>query len=117
MISTQQILNGIVDMQARAQEALPVIPNNGNPMGAHNMASTPAATAPITQPALPTQQPKFPWLEPSQSMNNITQMLAARRDSFMKSQTTPYQSQPAVPVQTPVVPNDFVMPMFQQRTV
>lgn len=37
MRSTQQILRSVMDMQGDAQQALPVIPNNGNPMGANNM--------------------------------------------------------------------------------
>lgn len=90
-------------LQTRAQQNLPVIPNNGNPGGVHNMpplpqeggggmAGMPQPPA-MGQPPLPTGQPPtpmpkpmmtggpgqqqhfYPWMNPSQSMLAMRQRL------------------------------------------
>lgn len=93
-VSTQEILNGVINMQANAQQALPVIPNNGNPAGAYNMPVTPQPVA-VGQPAVPTpmvRQPaplspiqnKYPWLAPSPSVDNMRSLLESRRTRFQQ---------------------------------
>jgi hypothetical protein len=94
-VSTQEILNGVINMQANAQQALPVIPNNGNPAGAYNMPMLPqhravgqppvAAQPMVRQPQAPLPTPpQYPWLAPSQSATNIRTMLEGRRDRFQQ---------------------------------
>lgn len=93
-VSTQEILNGVINMQANAQQALPVIPNNGNPAGAYNMPVTPQPVA-VGQPAVPApmaRQPaplspiqnKYPWLAPSPSVDNMRSLLESRRTRFQQ---------------------------------
>ena len=110
MLSTQQVLQSLIDMQANAQQALPVIPNNGNPAGANNMPRNTGIVpphmrdsqkAPPTGGALPAEQvspmaQRYPWLKPSQSMDNIRGYLNSRRGRF---------AQPQQPQQLPVTPN------------
>lgn len=116
MLSTQQILQAAIDMQRNAQQALPVIPNNGNPMGANNMPQNiPRTILPQTQapvhtggydssginpaagrgdvPASPTVE-RFPWLKPSSSMDNIRRFLSERRTN---QQVGGMPSQPVLP--------------------
>ena len=79
--SAQQTMGGI---QQAAQEALPVIPNNGNPAGAYNM---PQAAQPMPKPvvgqaqpmAKPTLAQRYPWLQSSPSLQNARDILAQRR--------------------------------------
>lgn len=73
MASTQQILAALTSMQQDAQAAVPVIPNNGNPNGAHNMPS-----AQGQEPAKPAG-PDLSWLQPSPIMGDITNMLKSRQ--------------------------------------
>lgn len=55
-------------VQQGIQEALPVIPNNGNPGGAYNMAS--AAPAPQQAPVDP-----YAWVKPSPYMGMVDTIL------------------------------------------
>lgn len=110
-VSTQQILNGIINMQADAQQALPVIPNNGNPAGAYNMPQTTmpqqAPVAPIApRPSVPmTPQDRYPWLQPSQSASNVRAMLQARRGQVAPNTgIIPAQQQQQQVGQLPVLP-------------
>ena len=108
MLSTQQILQSVMDMQANAQQALPVIPNNGNPAGANNMPHNNTTPLPmrrrapnpsggydgsgIIPPHMRQQTPgqgqgstmaeRYPWLKPSSSMDNIRGYLSSRRGMF-----------------------------------
>lgn len=92
MISTQQILNNIVNMQRDTQQALPVIPNNGNPGGANNMPHT---GTPVAQPqAQPAVQDKFAWLKPSPSMDNVRRMIAEKQVVPSQNAPMPVRSTP-----------------------
>lgn len=108
MLSTQQILQAVIDMQANAQQALPVIPNNGNPMGANNMPAARGSILPqqptggydssgiIPANAKPSPMAeRFPWLRPSASMDNVRQFLNNRKGTL---------AQPQQPVPAPVMP-------------
>lgn len=111
MPSTQELLQSIIDMQSNAQRSLPVIPNNGNPMGANNMPRNTGIVPPhMQQPQgggydssginpqanrrLPMDQmaERYPWLKPSQSMDNIRSYLNSRRVSQRQ------YAQPQLPV-------------------
>lgn len=78
MSTTQQILQSMNDMQVNAQGALPVIPNNGNPGGAHNMPQG-TQVASVTPPPNPYQ-----WLEPSPAMQSTQQMLSEQAEQIKK---------------------------------
>lgn len=79
------INTGIQYLDQDAQPNLPVLPNNGNPAGAYNMARPPVvgrptpAPTPITKPAPMPIHERYPWLKPSQSIENVRQMLEQRR--------------------------------------
>lgn len=119
MLSTQQVIQSLLDMQANAQQALPVIPNNGNPAGANNMPRNTGIVpphmrdsqkAPPTGGALPAHQEKpspmaerYPWLKPSQSMDNIRGYLNNRRGRF-GPQPPQVPNQPALPLPQPQRP-------------
>ena len=116
-VSTQEILNGVINMQANAQQALPVIPNNGNPAGAYNMPMLPqhravgqppvAAQPVVRQPQAPLPTPpQYPWLAPSQSATNIRTMLEGRRGQM--AQNVDMQPAQRVDNQFPQMP---VLPM------
>ena len=122
MLSTQQVLQSLIDMQANAQQALPVIPNNGNPRGANNMPRTGGALPPRQGPStggvmLPQQQPagggydssgiipphmrqqspmaeRYPWLKQSASMDNIRNYLNNRRGIFQQRRQQPATQPP-----------------------
>lgn len=68
MATTQELLSVMHGVQSSAQEALPVVPNNGNPGGANNMPNTDVAAAQL--PANP-----YSWLEPSEYMQDIKILL------------------------------------------
>lgn len=133
MLSTQQVLQSLIDMQANAQQALPVIPNNGNPMGANNMPRNtgivpprtrqaqggggydssginPGAATPRTTGQSSPMAERYPWLKQSASMDNIRNYLNTRRGMFQQqpaAQPQPVASQPqqpVTPVNLPVVP-------------
>lgn len=116
MLSTQQILQSLIDMPANAQQALPVLPNNGNPRGAFNMPhqGTPVPTTPVAkQPGNTGIVPphmrrpeislaeRYPWLKPSASMDNIRNYLNGRRRIF--SAPTPVEPVDR-PISLPVMP-------------
>lgn len=82
-------------IQQNAQAALPVIPNNGNPGGAHNMP-----------------QDRFAWLQPSEAMVNVQKFLAERQQRLGNPQ--PSVAAPAAPV-APVQPQPQVI-LPQQNT-
>ena len=129
MLSTQQILQSVIDMQANAQQALPVLPNNGNPMGANNMPHTGGMIQPRQQatpgdydgsginPAAnrPGQRPsplaeRYPWLQPSPSMDNIREFLNSRRGMLQRG-SQPQAQAPAPQQQAPA----GLTPLPQQR--
>jgi hypothetical protein len=96
MVSTQQMLTAINNMQPNAQAALPVIPNNGNPAGAYNM---PQGSQPAAAPAA---APGLPWLQPSASMTMFQQQLASRQQMIDQERTKRFAPKPAqLPVQQP----------------
>ena len=121
MLSTQQVLQSLIDMQANAQQALPVIPNNGNPMGANNMPRNtgivpphmrqaqggggydssginPGAGAPRTPGQFSPMAERYPWLKQSASMDNIRSYLNNRRGMFQPRQQQQVPTQPQRPV-------------------
>lgn len=106
MINHQGVLDAVTNMQQNAQAALPVIPNNGNPQGANNMAARGQGGAlPQTAPA-PQQKSEYfySWMAPSPHM----QALGARIGSYQPQMP----AQPAVQTQpTPAAP---VMPFFRE---
>lgn len=111
MPSTQELLNSIINMQQNAQAALPVIPNNGNPMGANNMpAGKYGDKSPVPQqPGAPTG---YEWLNPSPSIGMIDQMLA--EPLIQPNVPTPVQPPVSTPVRpsptTPVIPQRMARP-------
>lgn len=99
MASTNQLLAAISNMQPDAQANLPVVPNNGNPAGAHNMPQQGQA------PANPAHA-HYPWLAPSQHMQNILARVQTQQ-SGMQAPVAPQPvapPQPAAPVGMPVMP-------------
>lgn len=98
MANSQAILQAIAGMQQNTQESLPVIPNNGNPGGVHNMPQQPQA-APAAAPAAPVD--KYPWLKPSASVANI-RALSQR-------------GMAPTPVATPVPQQTMGAPVLPQR--
>jgi len=114
-VSTQDILNGIINMQANAQAALPVIPNNGNPGGAYNMPARPSGPAPAVpdgtttvgtqRPVTPVLDARYPWLQPSQSAVNVRALLQRRRTQPQSPPIIPPAPQEmVVQRQLPVIP-------------
>lgn len=79
-------INAIQDVQQVAQEALPVIPNNGNPAGAYNNPRTPVVAQPMAKPQVPQLSDRYPWLKPSPSMENVRAMLTQRRQPQQQRQ-------------------------------
>lgn len=73
MPSYNEVLQSVLGMQQNAQAALPVIPNNGNPNGANNMPA--AAGAPAVAGGGGGAD-KYPWLQPSDSMNTLQRLLS-----------------------------------------
>lgn len=74
MADFSQAIQAALGMQQNAQTSLPVLPNNGNPMGANNM---PGALSPqgAPSPVAANAVNHYPWLAPSPSMDVIHQML------------------------------------------
>lgn len=58
-------------LQSDLQSSLPVIPNNGNPGGAYNMAPIPEAR---TEASIAAQDP-YAWLKPSQYMQTVDDLI------------------------------------------
>lgn len=101
MANSQQVLQAIASMQRDGQERLPIIPNNGNPAGAHNM---PQQEPPTAQQAPPPD--KYAWLQPSQSVANIRAMA-----SGIGAQPLPAVTPPAVQQQAPILPVRAAQPV------
>lgn len=72
-------------IQQDIQGQMPVIPNNGNPGGAYNMPQQVASIAPQQQ----VQQNPLQWVEPSESMTNIRQLLADQADRLIQNISHP----------------------------
>lgn len=78
MATTQELLAAMSNIQPDAQAGLPVLPNNGNPAGAYNMPASAGAVAPaVVRP--PIAPKDFSWLQSSQYMRNVQDMLNQRR--------------------------------------
>ena len=91
MATTNELLQAISNMQLGAQEALPVIPNNGNPGGAYNMPQEQKAQQPQQQATA------YPWLGPSPAMSNVRSNLDAMRQRRGMMQAQPQQPMQVVP--------------------
>lgn len=65
-------------IQQNIQGQLPVIPNNGNPAGAYNMPQVASIESP--QPIAPPDP--YQWVQPSQSMKTVQQMLAKQAEKI-----------------------------------
>ena len=88
MANINSALHSLQYMQENAQEALPILPNNGNPAGAYNMpAAIPTKPMAAGAPPVPMQKPaladKYPWLRPSPSVDNIRRLLQNRQQPVM----------------------------------
>lgn len=114
MASTQELLTAVTNMQPNAQEALPVIPNNGNPQGAYNMSSK------VTPAGPPRRRgPDLSFLQPSQSMLDFTAGLQ-RRQQDLDSQRMQRGNVPTKPMQLPTdtiqtKPMQVDQPIMPQR--
>jgi hypothetical protein len=82
MATTPQMLQAINGMQANTQSQLPVIPNNGNPGGAYNMASA----DPTNEFPSPQVNP-LAWMDPSPYMANVQEILAKQAQDLQTQQT------------------------------
>lgn len=110
MASAQEILSAVNSMQANAQAALPVMPNNGNPGGAHNMPQQNGAA-----PAAPTG-PDLSWLKASPAMEQL-RASSAQRQKFLDGRLASIRQQPQLPVvdePTPLVPQQAQLPVLPQ---
>lgn len=108
MASAQEILSAVNSMQANAQAALPVLPNNGNPGGAHNMPQQNGAA-----PAAPTG-PDLSWLKPSPAMEQLRTSMATRQQ-FLDSRLANIRQQPQLPVvdePAPLAPQQTQLPVL-----
>lgn len=115
MASTQELLAAMSNIQPDAQAGLPVIPNNGNPRGAYNMPPRDAAEAAVTRP--PAVQKDFSWLQPSQYMKNIQEMLSQRKTGGNMPQMNTGTVQPSMPMLQTGGPAQMTptMPMRNER--
>lgn len=96
MASTQELLTAINNMQANAQTALPVMPNNGNPGGVYN---TPAPVAQQPQvPPVVAPRNDYSWLKASPAMDVVRSMLKPTAPPAQQ-----LQQQVAVPQQNNIV--------------
>lgn len=94
MASTNELLAATLGLQANAQANLPVIPNNGNPGGAHNMPQQVQEGAAPAAPAYP-----YPWMAPSPYMENIKRRIAGMQQNL--TPVAPPQQQMAPPPAAP----------------
>jgi hypothetical protein len=118
MAMPQEQLLAAEFMPRRAQEGLPVMPNNGNPRTIYNTPGTGGNTppeqvtpsgVPVTQPVgqppvkeMPEKSPYFyPWMAPSPSVDRIRQMIAPRGQPVPMTPTQPISQAPPVVQQTP----------------
>ena len=115
MAMPQEQLLAAEYMPRRAQENLPVMPNNGNPRTIYNMPGTggnaPPVQAAAVQQAAPaeTKSPYFyPWMAPSPSVDRIRQMIKPQPTAPVAAAPQPpvlQQPQPIMPVSTaPIMP-------------
>ena len=112
MAMPQEQLLAAEYMPRRAQENLPVMPNNGNPRTIYNMPGTggnaPPVQAPVQQAApVETKSPYFyPWMAPSPSVDRIRQMIKPQQPAVPQEQPPVLtQPQPIMPVSTtPIMP-------------
>lgn len=93
------------DVQQGIQSQLPVIPNNGNPGGAYNMPQQVASIAPQQQ----VQQNPLQWVEPSEYMTNVKQMLADQAERLIQNTQHPTTQGRFTPVTKEG--EFFIMPM------
>ena len=101
MAMPQEQLLAAEYMPRRAQENLPVMPNNGNPRTIYNMPGTggnaPAqqAAARCTKPLSETKSPYFyPWMAPSPSVDRIRQMIKPQTHRSCSATAAPCVEQP-----------------------
>lgn len=107
-LSQQQLQLIRNSVQGNAQAAVPVVPNNGNPGGANNMQRNQQQAR---------AQARYPWLEPSPSVERIQGML---NEPLMIPGQQPAQPQapvePAAPaVQPPQAPMTDQVPVLPQK--
>lgn len=106
MASTNELLAATLGLQANAQANLPVIPNNGNPAGAHNMPQQEQAGAAPAAPAHP-----YPWMAPSPHMDNIKRRIAGIQQNLgTVAQPVQQQAPPPVAAQPglPIIPQNVL---------
>lgn len=109
MIDVNKVLGAATTMQQNAQSALPVIPNNGNPAGAHNMPQQQAYGSVATARPEVASPYFYPWLGPSPYMESIKSRLSSMQ--VAPAQPLPVQQSPA----TPLVPDTgAVAPVMPQ---
>lgn len=106
MASTQELLTAVTNMQPNAQEALPVIPNNGNPQGAYNMASKVAPAGPPRK-----RGPDLSFLQPSQTMLDFRSQLQRRQMDLDAQRAQQRGEIPTKPMQLPEQPVIPTKPM------
>lgn len=112
MAMPQEQLLAAEFMPRRAQEGLPVMPNNGNPRTIYNTPGTGGNTPPEQISPTPTVTPQdkspyfYPWLAPSPSVERIRQMIGTRGQMPAAPNAGP------VPPQTPLLqqPQTAVLP-------
>lgn len=97
MANTQAILSALTNMQANIQGELPVIPNNGNPGGAHNMPHM-AQQEQVQAPPDP-----YAWLKPSPFMDTAKQLLDSM-SAVNQQRAATYQPVQSIPEPPSVMP-------------
>lgn len=102
---TPQTLQAINDMQVNVQSGLPVIPNNGNPAGAHNMPQGVGQAMPRPSPSW---SEKFPWMQQSPFMATLSEQLKANGARLQQE----YMATNAAPI-VPSIPAEAAAPMQQ----
>lgn len=106
MASTNDLLAATLGLQANAQANLPVIPNNGNPGGAHNMPHQEQGAAPAA-PSYP-----YPWMAPSPYMDNIKRRITGMQQNLGQTAQPAQQMAPppvAAPQQgLPIIPQNVL---------
>lgn len=94
MIDVNGVLQGMSDMRSAAQANVPVVPNNGNPQGAHNMQAA-VPVSPMLQ--------HYPWMAPSQFMTSVQRRLSSPAPAVAPVQQPPTQM-PTAANALPVMP-------------
>lgn len=106
MASTNELLAATLGLQANAQANLPVIPNNGNPGGAHNMPHSGQEGAAPAAPSYP-----YPWMAPSQHMENIKRRIAGMQQNLAPA------AQPAQQMAPPPAAQQQGLPIIPQNVL